>query len=187
MPCCASRFPRSEDRGLIEAPDCRRKHAATQLHFRDPRIAASLKPGDCVHDGPEFLHFRDPRIAASLKHWRRGWREVRFVDFRDPRIAASLKQPASRPRAQPGRCPPRGGRGLKRFRKELPLPGGSGADTGEGQFLPAFVCRGPGWKVESAVGWPRGRRWRDARWFLSPLRGSHFFLDGFRAFTHWAG
>ena len=84
------RFPRSEDRGPIEA---RSASAETRrhIHFRDLRIAAQLKQllgNSLIHISRDF---RDLRIAAQLKP--PGPRRFRghIWHFRDLRIAAQLK------------------------------------------------------------------------------------------------
>src|SRR5579883_1555225 len=59
--------------------------------FRDPRIAASLKLAVLANSTRRHHHFRDPRIAASLKQRSSPDHFRRTPDFRDPRIAASLK------------------------------------------------------------------------------------------------
>src|SRR5437870_4861625 len=91
------KFPRSDDRGLIEAC-CRVTGQHGPQHFRDQMIAASLKPYITVTSTPALMlfprsddrgliearlhdllhalpvyHFRDQMIAASLKHLPASW------------------------------------------------------------------------------------------------------------------
>src|SRR5438876_12225859 len=61
-----SKFPRSCDRGLIEAITCF-DWPRHPCHFRDHVIAASLKLCYCRHERIDPYHFRDHVIAASLK------------------------------------------------------------------------------------------------------------------------
>jgi len=46
-------FPRSNDRGLIEARDCDRVDPCGRIDFRDQMIAASLKRGFPFTERPE--------------------------------------------------------------------------------------------------------------------------------------
>src|SRR5437763_632486 len=84
------RFPRSDDRGLIEAlgstgpPHC-------WPDFRDQMIAASLKRFFYLQLFFRFRYFRDQMIAASLKPLHHNLANIKVADFRDQMIAASLK------------------------------------------------------------------------------------------------
>src|SRR5438132_567498 len=78
-------FPRSYDRGLIEAPDRAPPAAPPPADFRDHMIAASLKPGQ------HSATFRDHMIAASLNRPRPPCCGAVLGHFRDHMIAASLK------------------------------------------------------------------------------------------------
>ena len=60
-------FPRSIDRGLIEATQLAFLAFAGCAHFRDQLIAASLKLKLRALLSPPRDHFRDQLIAASLK------------------------------------------------------------------------------------------------------------------------
>src|SRR5206468_2070128 len=60
-------FPRSRDRGLIEALDTPTKRIFTIVCFRDREIAASLKQTRRSTSRPQSFCFRDREIAASLK------------------------------------------------------------------------------------------------------------------------
>src|SRR5205807_10331631 len=64
--CTFGRFPRSIDRGLIEA-SADLKPTSTPTNFRDQLIAASLKRLSSKHPERYNDHFRDQLIAASLK------------------------------------------------------------------------------------------------------------------------
>ena len=123
-------FPRSIDRGLIEAWSALFARSSASP-FRDQLIAASLKP-DCAGDTAEpLLAFRDQLIAASLKqepllqsktwavtfprsidrglieaHWRRAEATAASA-FRDQLIAASLKRPGARITKAVAGCFPR--------------------------------------------------------------------------------
>ena len=67
-PCAIDAFPRSADRGLIEAA-MRSAEALTdrRRQFRDQLIAASLKPDLAPSRDDLAAEFRDQLIAASLK------------------------------------------------------------------------------------------------------------------------
>ena len=65
------RFPRSADRGLIEAWWPINGKRTPEDRFRDQLIAASLKLADPLSDAAHLPRFRDQLIAASLKlPWR---------------------------------------------------------------------------------------------------------------------
>ena len=84
-------FPRSIDRGLIEAFTS----TPQELNvggFRDQLIAASLKRELNVRvEVQNFLCFRDKLIAASLKPYLASPAGCCAPRFRDQLIAASLK------------------------------------------------------------------------------------------------
>ena len=86
-----ARFPRSADRGLIEACHSSGVTGSAAPDFRDQLIAASLKPQPSCGGSHEGGYFRDQLIAASLK--RKGSKRYRGNRgyFRDQLIAASLK------------------------------------------------------------------------------------------------
>ena len=84
-------FPRSIDRGLIEAHDGPRNRQGI-TDFRDQLIAASLKLQVRQDLGRKSHHFRDQLIAASLKRGVAAMDGGAFAYFRDQLIAASLKR-----------------------------------------------------------------------------------------------
>src|SRR5579885_704053 len=97
---CATAFPRSVDRGPIEA--CRPPPAAkTGPDFRDQSIAAPLKQlkWRVLHHPRQ--HFRDQSIAAPLKPAAVPSKPRPEAHFRDQSIAAPLKQ-AKHPQATHG-------------------------------------------------------------------------------------
>ena len=85
-------FPRSIDRGLIEATIMRATVRGNAANFRDQLIAASLKRS-LAHraEQSDDRHFRDQLIAASLKHGQLRHELPVDCHFRDQLIAASLK------------------------------------------------------------------------------------------------
>src|SRR5437660_9756153 len=107
-------FPRSIDRGPIEAQDDYRQALELQGYFRDRLIAAPLKritritpwprispfprsidrgPIEAQEEKPgQFIpaHFRDRLIAAPLKRSKRLYSPARSGYFRDRLIAAPL-------------------------------------------------------------------------------------------------
>ena len=86
-------FPRSIDRGLIEATNVPIAMTASAAHFRDQLIAASLKRMSTPAHERRRATFRDQLIAASLK-LQSSYRVRRYElrHFRDQLIAASLKR-----------------------------------------------------------------------------------------------
>ena len=85
------KFPRSEDRGLIEA-FARRVALIARRTFPRSEDRGLI---EASHYFPPFFawaYFRDPRIAASLKQECGDILRLLVVHFRDPRIAASLKR-----------------------------------------------------------------------------------------------
>src|SRR5258708_2645670 len=64
--CTRFWFPRSKDRGLIEAL-CSLDRVHCPVCFRDQKIAASLKRHARIDVRPGTRSFRDQKIAASLK------------------------------------------------------------------------------------------------------------------------
>src|SRR5579872_5671084 len=85
-------FPRSYDRGLIEASrSCRSTHRSAR-GFRDHMIAASLKRVPLAAPCRGQQCFRDHMIAASLKPIWILEPAPPFRSFRDHMIAASLKR-----------------------------------------------------------------------------------------------
>ena len=86
----ATVFPRSEDRGPIEA-SVFVVAPLTPANFRDLRIAAQLKPRQLALQLRHLRHFRDLRIAAQLKRDTAPLASREGRDFRDLRIAAQLK------------------------------------------------------------------------------------------------
>ena len=60
-------FPRSADRGIIEARAVRSRGYPVPVRFRDQLIAASLKLRDRLPATRGARRFRDQLIAASLK------------------------------------------------------------------------------------------------------------------------
>ena len=64
-------FPRSADRGLIEAASACRANVQSRDDFRDQLIAASLKHALGTAQSCTGRNFRDQLIAASLKRSQR--------------------------------------------------------------------------------------------------------------------
>src|SRR5579875_3119370 len=110
------RFPRSPDRGPIEARKAPLMPRPASFHFRDHQIAAPLKLFLLQNQSSSLPYFRDHQIAAPLKltelrHCASGERAfprspdrgpieaskalrlaIGWVHFRDHQIAAPLKQ-----------------------------------------------------------------------------------------------
>src|SRR5438045_1820278 len=90
-PQWSDQFPRSIDRGLIEAV-MTAFYVTNKTNFCDQWIAASLKlPLTKRRRLLRKAYFRDQLIAASLKLRVNGGRSYYRHDFRDQLIAASLK------------------------------------------------------------------------------------------------
>src|SRR5579884_2643152 len=85
-------FPRSRDRGPIEASNSRLVRWAS-WYFRDHVIAAPLTPAVPLHPFVRAVDFRDHVIAAPLKRDAASVVVALLFDFRDHVIAAPLKRP----------------------------------------------------------------------------------------------
>ena len=100
----STEFPRSKDRGLIEATGVRARGWFTPARFRDRKIAASLK--HIVTAGKHTANRVFPRSKdRGLIEAGRGARgRIKGTGFRDRKIAASLKRARCSPVIPPTSC-----------------------------------------------------------------------------------
>ena len=92
QPTVESRFPRSNERGPVEARRAPSHNAAPFHHFRARMSAAPLKRDVLAAVRVVRLDFRARMSAAPLKPISHSWNFARRLDFRARMSAAPLKR-----------------------------------------------------------------------------------------------